>query len=68
MGFTKRHAEENRQMRQAGDRLTAQGVTDYARLIQELQAQFPQVPPHRIRRAAAEALRRWRGRLRRSEA
>ena len=58
--FTKRHATENRQMAELGERLTSQGVTDYAALVKELQAAFPSVPPHRVRRAAGQAVRRWR--------
>ena len=58
--FTKKHADENRQMAELGERLTSQGVTDYAALVKALQAAFPDVPLHRVRRAAGQAVRRWR--------
>lgn len=67
MPFTKQHADENRQMAELGDRLTTQGVTDYNELRERLAEAFPHVPPHRIRSAAARALRRWRGRIWRQE-
>ncbi len=58
--FTKEMAAENRRMAELGDRLVKEGVTDYRLLVKRLTEAFPEVPPHRIRNAAAGAMRRWR--------
>ncbi len=60
--FTKQHADENRRMAAFAERLTDGGITESTELMRRLQDEFPAVPPHRIRRAAAIALARWRGR------
>ena len=60
MGFTRQHANENRKMADFSKRLINSGVVDLSSLFNALAAEFPHVPPHRVKRAAAKAIRQRR--------
>lgn len=61
--YTKEMAEQRKEIMAMATELLTSGTVqhdDFDALLKMLEPEFPEVPPHRIKTAAAKAIRRYR--------